>query len=163
MKNLTTTSATITRIGKSVPSKFPNRPNRKAVTFSADGREIEIWVDDIGTVAALTIGTVCTLVFDGKGYSIADFSPAPTAAPFQPAPPLPTAPAGTAGSCERFKTPTKGERVNMMKYIEFEGKLYRHCYDVAATNMEDMNLKDEVLKDVATSLFIGAMRFYNLQ
>ncbi len=59
--------------------------------------------------------------------------------------------------------PTKEEKGNMMEYIEFEGKLYRHCYDVAAAEMEEVNLKPETVKDIATSMFIGAMRYYNLQ
>ena len=166
MKNMTTTSAKVTRIGQLRPSKFADegRPDRAPVDFlTTEGRKVSEWFDE-PVVQRLQVGALVTLINDGKGYSIADVMPPPAAADPHPFPAATSPPpARTAATCERFKTPSKAERENMMKYIEFEGKLYRHCFEVAADNLQEINLKSEAIKDVATTLFLSVIRKYNLQ
>lgn len=153
MKNITTIQAKVTRIGQLRPSKFASegRPDRAPVDFETpEGNKISEWLDQ-PIIQRLQVGASVTLVHDGRGYSVADVAPAPSAA--------------IAQTCDAtvFKTPTKAEREDMMNYIDFEANLYKYCFDEAQKVMQQVNLKDEVLKDVATTLFLGVVRKYRLQ
>ena len=161
MKTVTTTAATVLKVGKSVPSKFEGKPNRKALTVAAAGNEIEIWIDDVGPAAAVQPGASVTLVDDGKGYAIADVSPQPFQAA-QALPPQAQRPAALRRG-NFFDVPDRETRENMLKYIEWESKLYRTCYEQACEAMKEFGLDKYNTKDIATTLFLSVQRRYNLQ
>ncbi len=164
MKNVTTTTERVARIGNPTPSKFEGKPNRVAVTF--EGRTNPVWLDE-PEAQRLQVGASCTLIFDGKGYAISDVS----ASPFPAATPNPQPPHVPAYPGKIFDVPAKEVRENIMKYIEWETNLYRHCYEEVVAVMgeskdgkkPDLGLDKYNTKDIATTIFLSVQRRYNLQ
>jgi hypothetical protein len=133
-----------------------------AVISLPDGTETTFWGDpgDKG-ILALRKGQPVEVYRDKKGMW--QLSADPTAsAPYPAAQPLPPGPA-TTSQPKVFAKPSKELRQNMLEYIEFAGKLYKHCFDSVSDEMKDAGLKDEAVKDIATTLFISITRKFNLQ
>jgi hypothetical protein len=164
MKNVTTTTERVAKIGNPTPSKFEGKANRVAVTF--EGRTNAVWLDE-PEANRLQVGASCTLLFDGKTYAIADVS----ASPIPAAKPSPAPSQVQPYQGKMFEVPTKETRENIMKYIEWETNLYRHCYEEVVAVMgetkdgkkPDLGLDKYNIKDIATTIFLSVQRRYNLQ
>lgn len=157
--------------GKRFPSKFENKPNRINIVISlSNGEEIKIWRDETDPIANLQRGQTIDVFKNSKGEyeidqdSLTQAPPVPTGPPtYTPFPKSNALLPPPEKSDLRFQKPSKETRQNMLDYIEFEAKLYSHCFDRAAAEMEALNLKDEQLQPIATTLFLGCMRKFGLQ
>jgi hypothetical protein len=56
----------------------------------------------------------------------------------------------------------RGRSAEIADYINRLGKLYGHCYGVAAQQLESTALATPEVKDVATTIFIHTLRHFNL-
>ena len=142
---------------------FWGDPGDPLLTSLSKGQPVEVFKDkqgryqlDTSTVPAQPFPAAQPLPYTAAAHTYAAYAA-------QPAPKQPSAPGAATAGTAGFSVPPREVRQNMLDYIEFSGKMYRHCFDEAAKHMQDVNLKDETLKDVATTLFLAAMRKYRLQ
>jgi hypothetical protein len=170
---MNTYRATVAYIGEYRPSKFAHegRPDRAQVTFTTPSGSVTQWLEK-PVVSQLAPGVSCTLISDGgKTCRIADVQPSASPSPFPPAPALngSAAQRQAAPQAKRFEVPGEAERRNLLEYVKWNAKLYRTCYEEVVATMGEQEGKPDLaldkynLKDIATTLFIGAQRKFNLQ
>lgn len=132
-------------------TRFGMRIN--VVLTSAEGEEIKLWGDENdASLKVLRKGQAVEVFKDKKGnWQLSNEKPAA-----QPA-------AGGGPLPELFQKPSKQVRENMMEFIKWEASVYKVCYLEAVTAMKDFDLDKYNLKDIATTLFLSAVRKYRLQ
>lgn len=147
------------------PRNTKNGPRINAVVTLADGTEEKFWGNPGDPVlTALRKGQTVEVFKDKKGKWQLDTSSA-QAQPFPSAPALAPGQGSAPGAARTagFEVPSREVRENMLAYITFSSKLFRHCFDEAANAMQEVNLKDEDLRAVATTLYLSAVRRFDLQ
>lgn len=58
--------------------------------------------------------------------------------------------------------PPRQQKQMIAKYVEFQKKLYHFIFNQVSDEMQDVGLKDETLKDIATTLFIQTNKKFML-
>lgn len=140
------------------PKQYAHGLRINVVITMPDGSEKKLWGNpDDPVLTALRKGQAVEVFTDKKGNLQLDTSSLAA----QPAPAQHPAPA--AGSIAGFSVPPVEVKQNMLEYITFSAKLFKHCFDEAGNEMQDVNLPDGDLRAVATTLYLSAMRRYNLQ
>ncbi len=151
--------ATVKQIDSLRPSNFPGGAERAPVTFSSQTGDLQDWYD-ASTLSRLQIGAIVALVpkQKGKGYLVADVQPSASPSPFPAAPPL------AAAQRQAVPAPADKEQARKArrKYTQALVGEYAAIFQEVSKGMEDFSLSDQLLKDVATSLFIQTVRHFNL-
>ena len=132
--------------------KFPAREPRdygygdriNVVVSLADGAEVKVWGKPGDPIEGLTKNQPVTLVYDGKGYKLADTPDRSSATVPSP---------GIAPDTKRA----------IAAYVEDLANLYSFCFDTAAAKLSDRINDRDAIKDVATTLFLSACRKFQLQ
>jgi hypothetical protein len=129
--------------------KYPAREPRdfgygdriNVVVSLSDGEEVKIWGKPGDPIEGLTRNQPVTLAYDGKSYKLAD-------------------------SPDRSSVTSAGMPPETKKaiaaYVEDLANLYSFCFDTAASKLSDRMADQGAIKDVATTLFLSAVRKFNL-
>lgn len=135
--------------GKVFTTQYGDRVNA-VVTIQQTGEEIKLWGSPgDGTLTALKKGQQVSLAQDQKGWKLLSVPPAEDAAP-----------TSNGNGKRKEHTPlTVEEKRAIASYIDELGDLFGYCQKVATAK----NLgTEEEMRAIATTLFIQAVRKFNL-
>jgi hypothetical protein len=143
----------------------PRRVNTKygeksVVDFSTAEGDFTLWKQaGDPTVMSLHSGEIVAIVLDANGKpNLVDRTPPQTLSPTpQPAqrvsPPVPSSHSPTA---------LHSRRVEIADYVQRCSRLYQHCLDTAANIPNTLDLEPPQVKDIATTLFLQAVKHFDL-
>jgi hypothetical protein len=131
--------------------KYPAREPRdygygeriNVVVTLADGEEVKLWGKPGDPIEGLTRNQPVTLAYDGKSYKLADTPDRSSASP------------SSAGMTPETKKA-------IAAYVEDLANLYSFCFDTADRKLSDRIQDSSAIKEVATTLFLSAVRKFNL-
>jgi hypothetical protein len=145
------------------PRTVTTKHGERVVADAVDGQgnKHTIW-RPVGDLKHLTNGSVVKLTVDSKGKVNLIDEPvalAPVAAPpqrFEAETQLKSSQMGFT------TTPQPSRSVEINDYVQRLGKLYGHCLTTAAQMPTSIELPATAVKDVATTIFIQAVRHFDL-
>jgi hypothetical protein len=147
------------------PRTVETKYGKKVVAdaFDGSGTKHTIWRPE-GDLKHLTNGSIVNLTIDSKGkvslvdepLNLAPVAPVePLTLPFEAEMKLKSQMGFTAN-------PQPSRSVEIADYIERLGKLYSHCLTTAANMPKAIELESTAVKDIATTMFIQAVRHFDL-
>lgn len=147
--------------GKVFENKFGKSQNAKAILDN--GTEITIWckADIPNEIQKWKTGDKVQVIEDNGKFKAVETD--------KPYPPTEMEKRETAAITEGYPMqtvsmiePPRQTKIQMLQYIEFQVKQYHFIFNKVCEEMEHANLKDELIKDISTSIFIQTNRKFNL-
>jgi hypothetical protein len=143
--------------------------NDPAVMRLANGERVQLAIDSKGKVSLVETA------YDRAENQRAEVSPSVTpktqparpmgfnvTAPFETEQRLRAQMAAAVAPPATTEMAESGRSAEIADYINRLGKLYGHCYGVAAQQLENVPLGTPEVKDVATTIFIQTVRHFSL-
>lgn len=144
--------------GKVFENRFGKSQNAKAILDN--GTEITIWckADEPNEIQKWRKDERVQVIEDGGKYK-----PVETEKPF-PVKMTKNEMAETDRilSAAQMIEPQPQRKKEIMRYVEFQKRMYHHIFNEVSDEMKDLALKDELLKDIATTLFIQTNKKFSL-
>jgi hypothetical protein len=181
----------ISAIAKCTPRQVATKYGPKTVIDATgdNGEAITIWRpagEDSPVVRSIVNGSRLTVGLESNGkYSLIEspiapapkpispeivesrpigfvVAPSPVSLPFEAEQGLRAQMAALVAPPVANETAESGRSAEIADYISRLGKLYGHCYGVAAQQLGSTALATPEVKDVATTIFIHTLRHFNL-
>lgn len=151
-------------VAKIFETQYGLRQN--AVITLDNGDEVKIWKEPNSQISTWKKGDKVQVIRTDKGWSVPDNSlQTNQSQPFiekNTPPVLNQQRFSNAQSNHIQRIPDAQTKIEMAKYIEFMTKTYHYTYTQVCNEMQNENLKDELLKDIATSIFIQTNKKFGL-
>lgn len=149
--------------GQLYNSKYGTRKRCK-ISVKCNGQEVHIWGYEDSPITHYQQGDAIEFIQNGNEYIFinppqkrerhADTQPTPSASPTTMTAPI--------FESKKWEEPPKDIKKDIVHYTEFQTKVYLQIFKEVSDKFSDMGLKDELIKDISTTLFIQTNRKFNI-